>query len=195
MTSDRAGDLRWRSGPATDRYNSAVTLSSVSSNSRRAEPPSTDPTEHLHWAGLRGLLTRMDEDITRLYQDRGIEALRPRFAKPLIKLARCGPMTIRALAEAIDGTHSATSQTVAAMRSAGYVRTTRGTDARTREVTLTEKAAALVPFLEQEWRATEAAVAELDAEVPYPMTQVVADLERALAHRSFADRVAARLSS
>ena len=104
-------------------------------------------------------------------------------------------MTIRALAEAIDGTHSATSQTVAAMRSAGYVRTTRGTDARTREVTLTEKAAALVPFLDQSWRATEAAVAELDAEVPYPMTQVVADLEWALAHRSFADRVAARLSS
>ncbi len=182
----------------TDRYNSTVTLSSVSSISRRAEPPSEppspDPTVHLHWAGLRELLAQMDDDIAHLYQDRGIEDLRPRFTKPLIKLARGGPMTIRALAEAIGGTHSATSQTVAAMRSAGYVRSTRGTDARTREVVLTEKAAALVPFLEEEWRATEAAVAELDAEVPYPMTQVVADLQRALAHRSFADRVAARLS-
>ena len=158
-------------------------------------PPTSqhDPTEHLHWAGLRALLARMDEDIARVYRERGIDDLRPRFAKPLIKLAHCGPMTIRALAEAIDRTHSATSQTVAAMRTAGYVRTAPGADARTREVVLTDKAVALVPFLEAEWRATEAAVAELDAEVPYPMTRVVADLERALASRSFTDRVAARL--
>lgn len=186
---------------ATDRYNSTVTLASVSSISRPSAPPSgplgephsTDPTDHLHWAGLRALLAAMDADIARVYRERGIGNLRPRFAKPLIKLAHRGPMSIRGLAEAIDGTHSATSQTVAAMRDAGYVRTTPGADARTRLVVLTEKAEALVPFLEQEWRATEAAVAELDAEVPYPMSRVVADLGRALAERSFADRVAARL--
>src|SRR5699024_4525460 len=112
----------------TDRYNSTVTLSSVSSISRRAEPPSPDPTVHLHWAGLRELLAQMDDDIAHLYRDRGIEDLRPRFTKPLIKLARGGPMTIRALAEAIGGTHSATSQTVAAMLSAGYVRSPGGSD-------------------------------------------------------------------
>lgn len=32
--------------------------------------------------------------------------------------------------------------------------------------------------LAAEWRATEAAVAERDAEIPYPMTRVVADIER-----------------
>lgn len=160
-----------------------------------ALPPVTppDPTEHLHWASLRALLEAMDADIAQVYRERGLEDLRPRFAKPLIRLARRGPMTIRALAEAIGGTHSATSQTVAAMRTAGYVRTERGTDARTREVVLTEKAEALIPFLEDEWRATEAAVAELDAAVPYPMTQVVADLERLLAERSFAERVSHQL--
>lgn len=152
-----------------------------------------DPTEQLHWAGLRALLAAMDGDIVRVYRERGLEDLRPRFTKPLIKLARLGPMSIRALAETTGGTHSATSQTVAAMRTAGYVRTAAGADARTREVMLTEKAEALIPFLEQEWRATEAAVAELDAAVPYPMTQVVTDLERALSRRSFADRIAARL--
>jgi hypothetical protein len=46
-----------------------------------------------------------------------------------------------------------------------------------------------VPFLEAEWRATEAAVAELEAEVPYPMTRVVADLTAALDRRSFLDRI------
>lgn len=135
----------------------------------------------------------MDEDIAQVYRERGLADLRPRFAKPLIKLARHGPMTIRALADAAGGSHSATSQTVAAMRHAGYVRTVRGQDARTREVALTEKAEALIPFLEDEWRATEAAVAELDAAVPYPMTQVVADLERLLAQRPFAERVVAQL--
>ena len=137
----------------------------------------------------------MDAEITRLYRERGMDDLRPRFAKPLIKIAHLGPLSIRELSEALDATHSATSQTVAAMRSAGYVRTAPGADARTREVQLTEKAEALVPFLEQEWRATEAAVAELDAEVPYPMTRVVADLEQALARRCFADRIAERLTS
>ena len=137
----------------------------------------------------------MDEGIAQVYRERGIEDLRPRFTKPLIKLAHLGPMTIRALADAIGGTHSATSQTVAAMRSTGYIRTAPGSDARTREVVLTEKAEALIPFLVDEWRATEAAVAELDAAVPYPMTQVVADLERALAERSFTDRVAAHLTA
>ena len=156
-------------------------------------PGQPDPTEHLHWAGLRALLATVDEDIAHVYRERGLADLRPRFAKPLIKLAHFGPMSIRALAEAIGGSHSATSQTVAAMRRAGYVRTVRGQDARTREVVLTEKAEALIPFLEDEWRATEAAVAELDAAVPYPMTQVVADLERLLAERPFAERVAAQL--
>lgn len=156
-------------------------------------PSSSDPTEHLHWAGLRRLLATMDDDIARVYRERGLDDLRPRFTKPLIKLAHLGPLTIRALAEAIGGTHSATSQTVAAMRTAGYVRTAPGADARTREVVLTAKAEALVPFLEREWRATEAAVGELDAAVPYPMTRVVADLEQLLAQRSFAERVAAQL--
>lgn len=135
----------------------------------------------------------MDEDIAHVYRERGLTDLRPRFTKPLIKLAHCGPMTIRALAEAIGGTHSATSQTVAAMRTAGYVRTVPGADARTREVVLTRKARELIPFLEAEWRATEAAVAELDAAVPYPMTRVVNDLQRLLAELPFADRVTAHL--
>ena len=137
----------------------------------------------------------MDEGIVQVYRERGIEDLRPRFTKPLIKLAHLGPMTIGALADAIGGTHSATSQTVAAMRRTGYVRTAPGPDARTREVMLTEKAEALIPFLVDEWRATEAAVAELDAAVPYPMTRVVTDLERALAERAFTDRVADRLDA
>jgi DNA-binding MarR family transcriptional regulator len=98
-------------------------------------------------------------------------------------------MTIRALADGVDVTHSAMSQTVAAMRRAGLVNSASTTDARTRAVRLTPKARRLVPFIEAEWRATERTVVELEEEIPYPLTQVVRDIEQALRRRSFRDRL------
>jgi DNA-binding MarR family transcriptional regulator len=137
----------------------------------------------------------MDDDLSGLYDERGVRGVRPRFSMVLIRLAHQGPMTIGELAAAVERTHSAMSQTVGAMRREGLVDSSPGGDARTRDIALTERGRALVPFLEAEWRATEAAVAELEAEVPYPLTRVVADLERALAARSFRDRVAGLLAS
>jgi DNA-binding MarR family transcriptional regulator len=142
---------------------------------------------------LRQLLDAMEADIARLYTERGITGVRPRFVAPLIRLGRKGGMTIRQLAESLEVTHSAMSQTVSALQRDGLVATAPGADARTREVVLTERARTIVPFLEAEWRATEQAVAELDAEIPYALSQVVRDLEAALARRSFHDRIADRL--
>jgi hypothetical protein len=51
-----------------------------------------------------------------------------------------------------------------------------------------------VDRLAAEWRATEAVIAELEAEVPYPLNRVVADLEAALVRKSFHDRIAERLA-
>lgn len=156
--------------------------------------PSPDPTEYTHWRSLRVLLDAMDDDIAKLYDERGVTGVRPRFTMPLIRLGRRGPMTIRQLAESLEVTQSAMSQTVAALRRDGMVSSEPGRDARTREVALTERARAIVPFLEAEWLATEESVAELEAEIPYPLTQVVRDLEAALARRSFHDRIARRLA-
>jgi DNA-binding MarR family transcriptional regulator len=97
------------------------------------------------------------------------------------------------LAGEVEVTHSAMSQTITAMRREGLVQSSPGTDARTRTVALTHKGRAQVPFLEAEWRATEAAVAELETEVPYPLTRVVADLAAALERRSFLDRITQHL--
>ncbi len=85
------------------------------------------------------------------------------------------------------------SQTVAAMKKDGLIESSPGTDARTRLVQLTDAALALVPFLEAEWRATEAAWAELEQEIPYALNQVVDDLNNALARRSFRDRLLGHL--
>ncbi|MGH3471668.1 MAG: MarR family winged helix-turn-helix transcriptional regulator, partial [Nocardioidaceae bacterium] len=148
-----------------------------------------DSTELSHWRPLRTLLSAMDDDIATIYAERGIADIRPRFTLPLIKLGRHGPLTIRQLADATVVTHSAMSQTVTSLRRAGLVRTTPGSDARTRKVALTKRARAVVPFLEAEWRATEEAVAQLEDEIPYRLTQVVSDLEVALARRSFQARI------
>jgi DNA-binding MarR family transcriptional regulator len=162
-------------------------------SSSRPDVHATDPTSESRWRPLRILLAAMDDDIARLYADRAVTGLRPRFAMPLIRLGHNGPMTIRRLAAELQVTHSAMSQTVAAMRREGLVRSSPGADARTRTVALTPKARRLLPFLEAEWRSTEQALADLEAEIPYALSQVVTDIEAALTRRSFHDRIAAHL--
>lgn len=156
-------------------------------------PRTPDPTEQSRWRPVRVLLAAMDHEIAALYEERDLADVRPRFAMPLIRLAHRGPMTIRQLAESVDVTHSAMSQTVSALRRLGLVRSVAGSDARTREITLTKRARRIVPFMEAEWRATEQALAELEGEIPYPLTRVVDDVEAALARRSFHDRILAHL--
>ncbi|MGX1760218.1 hypothetical protein ACWIG5_25435 [Streptomyces lydicus] len=75
------------------------------------------------------------------------------------------------------------------MRKEDLVTSEPGPDARTRRIDLTERGRSLVPFLEAEWRATHATVAELDREVPYAMTTVVEEVRRALERRSMRQRI------
>jgi DNA-binding MarR family transcriptional regulator len=154
----------------------------------------SDPTEHSRWRPLRLLREAMDADIGRLYEQAQVTGLKPSFVMELIRLHLRGPMTITELAESVQRTHSGTSQKVAAMRAAGLVRTTPGADARTRKVTLTAKARRVTDRLAAEWRATEAALADLEAEIPYPLSQVVTDIEEALRTKSFHDRIAEKLA-
>ncbi|MFF4986308.1 MarR family winged helix-turn-helix transcriptional regulator [Streptosporangium saharense] len=157
---------------------------------------SVDPTASPgRWHALHALLTHLDGQIESLYTDRGIEGVRPRFAYPLIRLAHTGPLTIRELADSLGHSHSAMSQTISAMRREGLVNSEPGADARTRRITLTDRARDLVPFLEAEWRATEAAVAELDDEVPHPLSAVVTALEDALERRSMKERILSHLDA
>src|SRR5215469_7351756 len=153
-----------------------------------------DPTEQSVWRSLRLLQAAMDDDIGRIYAEARIDGLKPSFVMELIRLHSRGPMTITELAESVQRTHSAMSQKVAAMSSAGWVRTVAGPDARSKRVTLTAKARRIVGRLAAEWRATEAAVAEIEAEIPYPLSRVVTDIEAAVRRKSFHDRIAAKLA-
>jgi DNA-binding MarR family transcriptional regulator len=153
-----------------------------------------DPTEISVWRPLFRLQAAMDADIARVYAEARIDGLKPSWVMELIRLHLRGPMTLTELAESVQRTHSAISQKVSAMRSAGWVRTVEGADARSKRVTLTPKARKVVGRLAAEWRATEAALLDLEAEIPYGMSRVVADIEEALRRRSFHDRIAAKLA-
>jgi DNA-binding MarR family transcriptional regulator len=136
----------------------------------------------------------MDDDIARIYEEAGWSDFKASWVMELLRLQARGPMTITELAASVQRTHSALSQKVAAMRAAGLVETTQGADARSKTVALTPRAHQIASRLAAEWRATEAAIAQLEEEIPYPLSQVVSDLEAALARRSFHDRIAARLA-
>lgn len=153
-----------------------------------------DLLESNHWRPVRLLLEAMDQDIASLYAEASITGMRTRFVGPLIRLSRQGPMTIRELATAQEVTHSAMSQTATAMRRAGLVEAAENSDGRTRRIQLSERGRELLPFLAAEWRATEATVRELDAEIPYPLRQVVDDIQAALATRPFRQRLLAHLA-
>jgi len=160
-----------------------------------ADSNPADPTEQSRWRPLRQLQAAMDADIARVYAEAQVRGLKPSFVMELLRLHARGPMTITELARSVQRTHSAVSQKVAAMRAAGWVRTTAGTDARSKKVALTARASRIAGQLAAEWRATEAAIAEIEAEIPYPLSQVVTDIEQALHRKSFHDRIAEKLAS
>lgn len=156
---------------------------------------SEDPTLSSSWRELRLVQAAMDAEIEQIYVEARIDGLKPNWVMELLRLHYAGPMTITELAESVERTHSAMSQKVAGMRAAGWVSTTTGPDARSKKVTLTPKAMRIIGRLAAEWRATEAAVAEIEAEIPYPLSRVVSDIKAALARRGFHDRIAARLAT
>jgi DNA-binding MarR family transcriptional regulator len=158
------------------------------------DPGEPAPSESSLWRPLRLLLDALDADIAAVYARAKVEDLKPAWVRELLRLHARGPMTIAELAKSVHRTHSAMSQKVAAMRAAGWVRTTAGADARSKRVTLTRKAEQAIPRLAAEWLATEASLAELEAEIPYPLSQVVTDIAAALDRKSFRDRIAEKLA-
>jgi DNA-binding MarR family transcriptional regulator len=157
--------------------------------------PVDDPTEVSPWRPVYRLLSDLDDEIARVYAENGIGDLKPSWVLEILRLRARGPMTIAELARSVGRTHSALSQKVAAMRAAGWLETTPGRDARSKTVSLTPKAERVAALFDAEWRATEAAIDEIEAEIPYPLTRVVADIRQVLARKSFHDRILGRLAA
>lgn len=141
------------------------------------------------WRSLQTALRQADEAISEVYRRLGVDGLKPRYSMTLMFLAD-GPMTIRQLAYDCGVTHSAMSQTIAAMRQAALVETVPlSSDARARIVAPTDVGAAAVPLLRAEWAATEESIARLEDELPFNLSELGDLLLLALERRSFADRI------
>lgn len=132
----------------------------------------------------------MDADVGLALADLGLRDYRTHYSAVLRLLAERGPATIKQIAEARGVTHSAASQTVAEMTRRGLLALRPGSDARQRQVRLTPKARRLLPAINAEWEATDAASAALDAELPYPLSRLIDDLAAALERRRFRARIA-----
>jgi DNA-binding MarR family transcriptional regulator len=158
-----------------------------------AETGERDVTLESLWRPLRLLLASLDADIARIYEEAGVDGVKTSFVMELLRLDASGPMTITELARSVGRTHSAVSQKVSAMSRAGLVRTRSGADARSKTVVLTPKAKQIVGQLAAEWRATETALSELEAELPYPLSRVVGDIEASLRRRTLYERVKGKL--
>lgn len=139
---------------------------------------------------VRGLLDRIDTDVAAAYVASGLD-WRPRFTPVLRALTTSGPTSIRALALAVGVSHSAVSQTVSQMAKDGLVVLAPGADARERIVVPTPKTAAMVPALERQWAATNAAADQLDAELSASLTALLIEAVAALDRRPFGARMAA----
>lgn len=150
----------------------------------------TSPLDKNVGTQLHEALDHMEGAIAEACADLELADYRARFSPIVRALVELGPSSIRDLAEAVAVTHSAASQTVAQMNSRGLVALAPGEDARQRIVHLTDRTMAMLPAIRAEWLTSAAAIAALDDELPYPLTDLVAALSSALRRRPFRDRMA-----
>jgi DNA-binding MarR family transcriptional regulator len=139
---------------------------------------------------LRHALELLDGDVAQVYADLGLADYRPRFSPVVRALTTLGPSSIRDLARAIGVTHSAASQTVTQMNRSGLVSLEPGADARQRTVHLTDRTRSLLPVINAEWTATGAAAAELDTELPAPLSEILTAILSAVRRRPMRERIA-----
>jgi DNA-binding MarR family transcriptional regulator len=139
---------------------------------------------------LRHLIEQLDGAVEESYALAGLD-YRPRYTPIVRALIESGPTSIRAISRTAGITHSAVSQTVAQMMERGLVQFESGGDARERIVALTPAAKAMVPKLQQHWRATNAAADALDGELSMPLSKLLRETIEALDRCSFAQRIEA----
>ncbi|CAN5296417.1 helix-turn-helix domain-containing protein [soil metagenome] len=139
---------------------------------------------------VRHLIELLDSEVQVAYEAAGL-AWRPRYTPVLRGLMSLGPASIKALALRIGISHSAVSQTVAQMTKDALVELKPGADARERIVALTPKAEAMVPALQRQWAAVNAAADRLDAELSAPLSGVIREAIAALGERPFGERIRA----
>jgi DNA-binding MarR family transcriptional regulator len=138
---------------------------------------------------LRHLIELLDGDVEHAYQQLGLD-YRPRFTPVVRALMELEPRSIRDIANHCGLTHSAVSQTVAEMKRAGLVSSVADrTDGRARLVQLAPRCRAMLPRLQAQWVATNAAADRLDAELSSSLRATLTEAIAALEEDPFRNRI------
>ena len=137
---------------------------------------------------LRQLIATLDGDVQQLYDALGVP-FRPRFFPIFRGLFDASPRTVGDLAREIGVSQPAATQTLAEMVKAGLVTLSPGEDRRARQVALTPEGQRLAERLRPVWAAICAAAAELDRELPHPLSDLIDQTLAALNRRPFRERI------
>jgi MarR family transcriptional regulator, organic hydroperoxide resistance regulator len=137
---------------------------------------------------LRRLLELLDGDLEAIYAQDGLD-YRARFTPVMKALADGEALTIKQIAARSSVSHSAASQTVSRMLSAGLLMQSVGEDARERFMDLSPQGVELLPGLRLRWAAAERAAERLESDIGLPLGRAVAAAITALEDRPFRTRV------
>ena len=139
---------------------------------------------------LRHLLELLDGAVGLVYEQAGL-CYRPRYSPVMRALREAEPLTVTQVAESAGITQPAATQTVGLMVKDGLISAKPGShDGRQRLIHLTSKGREMLPKLETYWEATTHAAAALDADLPFPLGQIVEHAIAALTQKPFESRIA-----
>lgn len=137
---------------------------------------------------LRHLTELLDGDVARAYVDAGLD-YRPRYTPVMRVLARETAASVGRIAQVAGISQPSATQTIALMKKEGLVTVGPGADGRERVVRLGAAGQRMLPKLMECWAATQAAAESLDAALPYPLSQCLADALQALEAEPFRERI------
>ena len=149
-------------------------------------------TDHGLGTLLRAVIARLDGDVQALY-DESNAIFRPRFFPLVQELSAHGSRTVGQLAEAAGVSQPAITQTLSEMSKLQLVEIRRGEDARERRVTLSHAGKRTAEQLAPLWSATREAAADLDRELPHPLSAVLQATLEALDRQPFHNRIRSKL--
>ena len=138
---------------------------------------------------LRHLIELLDGAVGQAYVKAGLR-YRPRYTPVMRSLMASEPATLGFIAEAAGITQPAATQTVALMVKDGLVAVEASPhDARQKMIRLTPHGRELIPALQACWQATASAAASLEADLPFPLGEVLASAIAALAAKPMGVRI------
>lgn len=137
---------------------------------------------------LRQLLAELDGDTQAMYEELDTP-FRPRFYPIVRLLLEQDVASVGGIAEAIGVTQPAATQTINEMKRLGLLQVESGPDRRSRIIRLTEEGRRLADRLQPFWEAVHRAAADLDADLPMSLDEILDAALSALRRRRFRARI------